>query len=567
MHFSPSASSEGPSNLGAYLTRSIVDPVMRVPFSEEHFRCLGAMEAIARHLSNIGAASQSVKVTVVLPVWNRARTLNTSIESVLAQKYANYELIVVDDGSDDDSYQIASAAAAKDARVRVIRCPERSGVSRARNLALEAAKGEIIAYLDSDNIWLPDYLAVSVGAFVSRPDADAIYTGQYVFDQTDLTQLAAIRFAPMNHSLLEQHNYIDLNCFVHRRNVIEKGVRFDETLRRLVDWDLILRINEHFRIVSVPAVLSCYYHNAAENTITKTESLEYPLVRIAERVDRKDRPRTVALEHRVVVVIPSFEALEHLKLCLESLEGYSKQGVVEIVIVDNQSSIQVREYLISVRSEKLKVIFNDENYGFSYAVNQGVAVATPDADIVLLNNDARLTPGSLEALQQLTYSDESIGISIPRQIVPPHASEIPLHVPYADVGRECDVSLSKHHSNVDRVSVFHDGRHVDLNFAPFFCAYIRRSTWDKCGGLDAEHGRHYRSDRIMCDFVKHVLNQRIVYTPFARVYHAVQVSTGELASRSRALGQQSDYRRMLQQNIWPEELAQRLKYSKKPWQT
>src|SRR5690606_38206336 len=127
-----------------------------------------------------------------------------------------------------------------------------------------------------------DFLAASIGALQLLPEADAIYSGQYVYAENDLNELSAVRFGPMNPSLLEQRNYIDLNCFLHRRSVVDSGLKFNESLQRLVDWDFILQVKSNYNIVSVPVLLSCYYHHAAKYTITKTVYIE-PAVEYIQR--------------------------------------------------------------------------------------------------------------------------------------------------------------------------------------------------------------------------------------------------------------------------------------------
>src|SRR5699024_6687341 len=96
-------------------------------------------------------------VTVVMPVWNRATTVRAAVESVQAQTWTDWELIVVDDGSTDDSRNVLEGLATFDDRITVVHA-ERSGVSRPRITAIAAARGRYPAFLDSDNTWQPDFL-------------------------------------------------------------------------------------------------------------------------------------------------------------------------------------------------------------------------------------------------------------------------------------------------------------------------------------------------------------------------------------------------------------------------
>jgi len=107
-------------------------------------------------------------VSVVMPVYNAAATLEKSVASVLAQSYRELELLAVDDGSRDDSLARLERLAAADARVRVLRMPANAGVAAARNLGLDAAQGRYIAFVDSDDGWLPHKLERQLAAMRAR---------------------------------------------------------------------------------------------------------------------------------------------------------------------------------------------------------------------------------------------------------------------------------------------------------------------------------------------------------------------------------------------------------------
>ncbi|MVW80524.1 glycosyltransferase [Bordetella sp. 02P26C-1] len=559
----PAASVPKPyTNLSEYLIFSLLCPIVRAPFTEEDRRCFAAMENIKNCLVN-RLTDHTILVSVIMPVRNRDSTLRRAAVSVLTQSYLNLELIIIDDGSEDQSVAVASELACVDSRVRHVVLTEHVGVCAARNIGLKEARGDIIAYLDSDNIWLSDFLAASIASLNDHTEIDAVYSGQYLYDSIHAKAPFAIRFGAMNESLLEQHNYIDLNCLVHRRRVLDAGVRFDENLQRLVDWDFILQIKASGRICSVPFVQSNYYAASVANSITSTVPFQPAYDYVCHKWTGASSSAKATLARRVCVVIPSFEALEHLRRCVDSLQPYLSQELFELVIVDNNSSDEVKEFVTSLRHPNVKVILNDVNYGFSYAVNQGVAVASRDADVLLLNNDAELETDALTILQQTAYHDDEIAISVPRQVVPAGTANMRDHVPYADLQRECDVSLSAHHRNISDISLFHEGRLVELNFAPFFCVYIKRPVWDSCGGLDYANGRHYRSDRIMCDLVRNMFRKRIVYVANAKVRHAAQAATRELQRSSAAVSE--DFKIMFVQNRWPDQLRAALNIVELPW--
>lgn len=113
----------------------------------------------------------SPRVSVLIPCYNAGRFLGSAIESVLSQSYGDYEIIVVDDGSEDNS----AAVAAQYPRVQYL-YHEHSGISVTRNLAISKAQGEFIVFLDADDLWLPEKLEKQVAYMDSHPDCQLVYT-------------------------------------------------------------------------------------------------------------------------------------------------------------------------------------------------------------------------------------------------------------------------------------------------------------------------------------------------------------------------------------------------------
>lgn len=173
-------------------------------------------------------------VSVIIPGRNRAAVIGRAIRSALAQTYSNIEVIVVDDGSTDGTAVVAAGTG--DKRVRIITLPP-SGVSAARNAGLQIAKGEYIAYLDSDNTWERSYLNSVIG----RMKIETLPTAHAALRIFGANGVIRYRGAPYDRESLDRENYIDMNVFVHHRRVVDEGLRFDETLLRCVDWDFIRR--------------------------------------------------------------------------------------------------------------------------------------------------------------------------------------------------------------------------------------------------------------------------------------------------------------------------------------
>lgn len=118
-------------------------------------------------------------VSIIMPCYNSAETLEESIESVLAQTYSNFELILVDDGSIDQTLEIINRYLVYDKRVRFFRTKCNSGAAVARNIAIENANGTFIAFLDSDDVWMPEKLEKQI-LFMVTNDLYFTYSNYYV---------------------------------------------------------------------------------------------------------------------------------------------------------------------------------------------------------------------------------------------------------------------------------------------------------------------------------------------------------------------------------------------------
>jgi GT2 family glycosyltransferase len=558
-------------DFSGFLSNSLISPMVYAPFREQDKRCFATMEDITKHLTGLSLnIEDKTLVSVIMPVYNREETIKYAVDSVLEQSYRNIELIIIDDGSEDGSKEILEKI--KDPRITILQNNTRKGVSNARNQGLKAAKGKYIAYLDSDNLWDSRYIAAMVGAFCELPDAEVIYSGQLLFRGQQKYPFA-VRYGSFNRSLLTNRNYIDINSLCHTYDLYKRLGGFDESLIRLVDYDLIMKMAEEAQMYSVPVLLSHYYYDNAQNTITNIPGyvhyLEIVRNKRKQRVEDKLESTINDLEsdklpkNKISIIIPSYETLEDIQECIDSISAINRTEWLEIVVVDNSSSQPVVDYLDQMVSNgKINLIKNDINYGFTYAVNQGVELAEKGNDIIIMNNDALLTPNAIEEMQKAAYELPDCGIVVPQQVLPGDTKTINTHVPYAYPQYECDVNLSNAHANIINMPVFHSGRIVELNFAPFFCVYIKRDVLDNSMGLDAEYGRHYRSDRIFCNYLRHMMNLKVYYIAEAVVYHKLQKSTDELRSKPE---KGTNFDVMFHKNQWDEELTSQLGYKKPIW--
>jgi glycosyltransferase involved in cell wall biosynthesis len=221
---------------------------------------------------------QNIKVSIIMPTWNRVSVISRAIESVLRQSYKNYELIISDDGSTDNSEKIIKSHYEKDDRIKYIRTSH-LGVSHARNVGLERSTGHLIAYLDSDNMWLENYLLLMVNSFIENPDVETMYCGLRVMNNVRKEYYTLLR--KYDRKSLLNRNFIDINIFMHKRSLFELLGGFDEQLPPLEDWELIIRYTK----TSPPFLLNCclanyYIEKHLEHiTFTRWEDETYRKIR------------------------------------------------------------------------------------------------------------------------------------------------------------------------------------------------------------------------------------------------------------------------------------------------
>ncbi len=475
---------------------------------------------MARLHGELTARPADELVSIIMPAWNRASTIGRAVESVLGQSYTNWELIVVDDGSTDGTMKAVEAAHAGRENIRCLRIPH-EGVSAARDTGLRAARGSIIAYLDSDNRWHPDYLLFMVHALRDTGTRCA-YAAMRIINEDDGGSLSwrARRFGL---DALLQNNYIDINIFAHRRELFEELGGFDRQLRRWVDWDLILRYVARHRPVEVPVVLCDYYRRERLNQITLEEPGAFKFKVLNKHlIDwprlAKEAPARPA--GRVSIVIPVYNLPALTRDCVKSILKNTLYPDYEIVLVDNGSDSKTASALakLAAKSGRVRVVRNFENYMFSLGNNLGVAASTGEY-VVLLNNDTRVAVGWLDPLigplavrpeigmtgSKLLYEDGTVqaaGLAFPPK------GMIPYHIYRGFPG--------------DAPCVNHVREFQALTAA---CVALRASDYIALGGLDPLYVNGCE-DLDLCFRMRKRLGKRMLYTPGSVVFHLESKTPG-----------------------------------------
>lgn len=211
----------------------------------------------------MSAGDSAPCVSVIIPAFNASATIVAAIESALGQTLSDLEVIVIDDGSVDDTG--ALLASIHDSRVRLL-CQDHGGVARARNRGLEVARGKFITFLDADDMWTADKLALQVEALLSDPAAGAVYSWTAFFDQSGRYLFAK---EPGYHSgdvyaeLLVTFFLASGSNVLARRECIESMGPFDQSAEPVEDWEYWLRVAKTWRFALAPRYQILYRFTAA----------------------------------------------------------------------------------------------------------------------------------------------------------------------------------------------------------------------------------------------------------------------------------------------------------------
>jgi glycosyltransferase involved in cell wall biosynthesis len=204
-------------------------------------------------------------VTIVIPAYNSAQYIAQALDSVQAQTFRDYEVIVVNDGSDDRE-ELERILQSHPLPV-IYLSQENKGVSAARNAAIKIARGEFYAQLDADDQWTPDYLEVQLGILAREPDVALVYPSATIIGDAADAGVDFMKLSPsegeVNFETLVRQECVVMTCVTARMNAIRAAGMFDEELRSCEDFDLWLRIVKNVgRIIYHRQPLALYRRHA-----------------------------------------------------------------------------------------------------------------------------------------------------------------------------------------------------------------------------------------------------------------------------------------------------------------
>lgn len=221
-------------------------------------------------------------ISIIIPVYNGEKTIRETVQSALNQSFTDFELIVINDGSQDATLDIVSSFS--DARVKVFSFTN-GGLPVSRNRGISLANGEYISFLDADDLWTPDKLEKQLTVLKTNPQAGVAYSWTDCIDESGQflrqSAYATVRGDVQANLLLANFISSGSNVLVRKQALMDIG-GFDETLSNCQDWDLWLRLSTRYEFepVKTPQVL---YRISPHSMSRNVLGLEASMQRIVER--------------------------------------------------------------------------------------------------------------------------------------------------------------------------------------------------------------------------------------------------------------------------------------------
>ncbi len=255
----------------------------------------------------------SGKISVIIPVFNRRAELKKAIESVLGQTYRNFEIIVVDDFSDDNPHELINEI--NDARILYIRLQKKSNANVARNVGIKSASGNFIAMLDSDDEWLSHHLERKIN-YMERTGADGIFGSVKIFNGKTYYEKVSREFNSDEKMIdyLIDGGFAPTPTHFYRSECV-RDILFDETLKRHQDWDFSIRFSKKYKFIpdSQITVVVNWLRSQKKNT-------DYPSqIKFIQFYEKEMNPALYAKYHikmflKLKMANASPEIIEHYRM-------------------------------------------------------------------------------------------------------------------------------------------------------------------------------------------------------------------------------------------------------------
>lgn len=350
-------------------------------------------------------------ISIVIPVYNiSSKLLKECLDSVLNQKYQNFEICIADDAStNQDTIRTLKEYEQKDNRIKVVYRKKNGHISEATNSAIEISKGEFVGFLDNDDLLAKDALYLVVEALNKNKKLDMIYTDE---DKMDLDgKFCEPFFKPdFSPNTLLSFNYIT-HFAVYRKKILEKVGYLKSEYNGAQDFDLALRVTEVTNNIHHIPKIAYHWRKTEVSTALSMSAKDYALVAgqkvIEDALKRRNRLGSVSIpkhlafyiveykyekEPKISILIPTKDYAQILDKCLKSIYTKTEYKNYEVIVLNN-SSVEEKTYELfrkyKKNHENFRVIDVDMEFNYAKINNIGVSSAKGEY-VVLLNNDTEI---------------------------------------------------------------------------------------------------------------------------------------------------------------------------------
>lgn len=353
-------------------------------------------------------------VSVIISTHNRAERLKKAIQSVLDQSFQDFEIVVVDDASTDNTETIVKLF--DDERIVYKKREHNFGNdTKPKNEGFVLSKGKYVCFLDDDNTYRKDHLLILFNE-IEKGGNDVVYGDRWIIDETgQITPRVGIS-SDFNPFVLMQQNYIDTGDALIKREAFKTVGGFDERYKKYVDWNLWIRMNKYgFNFKRVPQIISDYYICSDSKSLRKEDEQgflkpawnPYDCEIELDTFEKKSEPK-------IAIFSITYDRLKLTKECFPSLHETAEYPF-DHFIVDNGSKDGTQGYLIELQTKypNTTLILNEDNKGISIASNQALdTIGNKYQIIVKVDNDAYFkNKGWLKRMVQIWKSNHRIALS------------------------------------------------------------------------------------------------------------------------------------------------------------
>ena len=294
-------------------------------------------------------------ISVIIPVYNGEKTIRETIESVLNQTYPDFEIIVIDDGSQDATLDIV--ASIQEPRIKVFSYPN-AGVSASRNRGLSHACGEFISFLDADDLWTPDKLETQLKTLQENPQVAVAYSWLDHIDQSGQFLRPGCRTTATGdiypEFLLCQFLENLSTALIRAQALLEVG-GFDESLTHAEDWDILLRLAARYHFTVVP-VAQTLYRTSPKSATSNLFIMEAEFLKVFERAYSQAPESLQHLRKKTLSIFYKYAIYKSFQVFPGRQKGLKAANLLWHYIINDCSRHRMVRYKLSLLSKIVATI-------------------------------------------------------------------------------------------------------------------------------------------------------------------------------------------------------------------